>query len=59
MSDDAIQKAADWLHEAYQSGVGCEPVRDLLPEGDVDAAYAVLEINTERRLASGARMVGR
>ncbi|MBT4939949.1 MAG: 2-keto-4-pentenoate hydratase [Rhodospirillaceae bacterium] len=59
MSDDAIQKAADWLHEAYQSGVGCEPVRDLLPEGDVDAAYAVQEINTERRLASGARMVGR
>ena len=59
MSEDAIQKAADWLQEAYQSGVGCEPVRDLLPEGDVDAAYAVQEINTERRLAGGARMVGR
>ncbi len=59
MSEDAIQKAADWLLKAYQSGVGCEPVRDLLPEGDVDAAYAVQEINTERRLAGGARMVGR
>ena len=59
MSDDAIQKAADWLHEAYQTGKACEPIRDLLPEGDVDAAYAVQEINTERRLASGARMVGR
>ena len=59
MSEDAIQKAADWLQEAYQSGVACEPVRDLLPEGDVDAAYAVQEINTERRLAGGARMVGR
>ncbi len=59
MSDDTIQKAADLLHKAYRTGKACEPVRDLLPEGDVDAAYAVQEINTERRLANGARMVGR
>ena len=59
MSEDAIQKATDMLLEAYQTGKACAPVRDLLPEGDVDAAYAVQEINTERRLAGGARMVGR
>jgi 2-keto-4-pentenoate hydratase len=59
MSEDAIQKAADMLLEAYQTGKACAPVRDLLPEGDVDAAYAVQEINTGRRLAGGARMVGR
>lgn len=59
MSDDAIQTAADRLQDAYNTGVGCEPIRDLLSEGDIDAAYAVQEINTQRRLSDGARVVGR
>ena len=54
-----IQKAADMLQQSYDSGIGCTPVRELLPEGDIDAAYEVQEVNTKRRLASGARLVGR
>ncbi len=60
MSDENnIQKAADMLREAHDSGVGCEPVRDLLDDGDIDGAYAIQEISTERRLKAGARLVGR
>ncbi len=54
-----IQKAADLLFEAHASGVPCDPVRELLPEGDVDAAYAVQDINTRRWLDAGRRLVGR
>ncbi|MBO32681.1 MAG: 2-keto-4-pentenoate hydratase [Rhodospirillaceae bacterium] len=54
-----IQKAADQLQQAYDSGIGCLPVRELLPEGDIDAAYEVQEVNTERRLEAGGRLVGR
>jgi 2-keto-4-pentenoate hydratase len=35
------------------------PIRTLLPEGDIDAAYAVQEINTRLRIKRGARLTGR
>ena len=53
------QQAADRLFEAQRTFVPCAPVRDLLPEGDVVAAYAVQKINTERALSAGRRLVGR
>jgi 2-keto-4-pentenoate hydratase len=57
MSDTTIQDAAERLHTARESGEACEPVTDLLDDpGD---AYAAQEINTERRLAAGGRLVGR
>ncbi len=37
----------------------CAPVRDLLPPGDVDAAYQVQLANVGERIAAGARVVGR
>jgi 2-keto-4-pentenoate hydratase len=37
----------------------CAPVRDLLPAGDVDAAYAVQSAWVTDRVAAGARVVGR
>jgi 2-keto-4-pentenoate hydratase len=55
----AIQAAADRLHEAAVSGKPAAPIRDLLEAGDIAAAYAVQEINTKRALASGRRLVGR
>ena len=55
----AIQAAADRLHEAAVSGRPTAPIRDLLAEGDVDAAYAVQAINTRRALDAGRRLVGR
>ena len=35
------------------------PVRELLPEGALDQAYAAQEINTKRWLDAGRRLVGR
>ncbi len=55
----AIREAADRLHAAAANGTPTGPIRDLLREGDVDAAYAVQRINTERALAAGRRLVGR
>ena len=55
----AIRAAADRLFEAATSGRPTAPIRDLIAEGDVAAAYAVQEINTRRAIASGRRLVGR
>lgn len=58
MSEQAkIEEAADRLWQAWQSGTPAAPIRDLLDEGDVDAAYAVQEINTKRWLASEERIL--
>ena len=35
------------------------PIRTLLREGDIDAAYAVQETNTKLRIKRGARLTGR
>lgn len=56
---DSIAQAADLLWNATQSGTPCDPVRTLLADGDLDAAYAVQEINTKRSLDAGRRLVGR
>ncbi len=55
----AVQAAADRLEQSRQSRVACPPVRDLLGIEDVDAAYAVQSELTRRRIAAGARVVGR
>jgi 2-keto-4-pentenoate hydratase len=52
-----IQEAADRLRRVRQSGVPCAPIRDLLGEGDVEAAYAVQEINTRRWLGGEERVL--
>ena len=54
----SIERAADRLWEAWCTNVPCEPVRALLDAGDVAAAYAVQQRNTERQLATGDRIVG-
>ena len=55
----AVHNVADKLADARRLGVACLPVRGLLPEDSLDAAYAVQEINTGRQLAAGQRLVGR
>jgi 2-keto-4-pentenoate hydratase len=47
------------LADAAAAHVPCEPVRDLIGDDDVDAAYAVARENIERRVAAGASHVGR
>jgi 2-keto-4-pentenoate hydratase len=58
-SPQAIREAADRLHAAATSGTPTAPIRDLLEPGDAAAAYAVQQINTERAIAAGRRLVGR
>jgi len=55
----ALGAAADRLHTAHASHIACEPVADLLAGASIDDAYAVQEINIERWLAAGRRLVGR
>ncbi|MGP4043823.1 2-keto-4-pentenoate hydratase [Streptomyces sp. 2A115] len=59
MSAPEVAKAADALYEAARTNSACPPVRSLLAEGDIEAAYAVQRRNVERGLASGRRIVGR
>jgi 2-keto-4-pentenoate hydratase len=59
VSDPSIQQVADRIFEAHSAGKPSAPIRELLPEGALDQAYAAQEINTERWLANGRRLVGR
>src|SRR5450830_216810 len=56
---DAEQQAALRLRQAYADGRACKPLRSELTENDVQVAYAVQEINTQRWLAQGRRLCGR
>ncbi|MBT3153832.1 2-keto-4-pentenoate hydratase [Streptomyces sp. CHD11] len=55
----AVTKAAEVLEDAARTGTPVPPVRALLPEGDVQAAYAVQRLNVARAVAGGRRPVGR
>lgn len=58
-TNEAIEAASRQIWEAWDAGVACPPVRTGLPDGDLAAAYAVQERNTELWLAAGRRLVGR
>ncbi|RBQ21036.1 2-keto-4-pentenoate hydratase [Spongiactinospora rosea] len=57
----AVEAAAERLRAAHDSGVPCDPVRDLLGIGPqaADAAYEVQERLTRDWLAQGRRLTGR
>ncbi|MFK4102876.1 2-keto-4-pentenoate hydratase [Streptomyces sp. NPDC019531] len=55
----AVAQAAARLAGALDEGRPVAPVRDLLGEHDLDAAYAVQQELTRRRLERGAVVVGR
>ena len=54
-----VAEAADRLLDATASGTPIPPLTDLLGSTDVDLAYDVQRTVTARRLAEGARLVGR
>lgn len=54
-----IAAAVARLELAAATGVACAPVADLLGPDDIGAAYEVQRTLTERRIAAGARIVGR
>ena len=55
----AVAQAAARLDTASREGTPVAPVRDLLGEQDIAAAYAVQQELTRRRLAGGAVVTGR
>ena len=60
MQDDALARAAaKTILGAYQAGRPIPPVRDMLPQADIDTAYLVQNLNTEEWIAQGRRLVGR
>ncbi len=58
-SPDAISAAVDRLATALETRVPCAAVRDLIGTDDLPAAYAVQQGLVQKRLASGATVVGR
>lgn len=56
---DAVSAAVDRLAEALETRTPCAPVRDLIGTDDLPAAYAVQQGLVQRRLATGATVVGR
>jgi 2-keto-4-pentenoate hydratase len=54
-----IEDAAQQIRAAYESCTPCAPVKACFASGDLDAAYAAQEINTNHWLQQGRRLVGR
>ncbi|WP_239154401.1 2-keto-4-pentenoate hydratase [Amycolatopsis sp. FDAARGOS 1241] len=57
--DAAIDTAIARLHRAERDRTPVQPVRDVLGEDDLDAAYEVQRRIIETKVASGRRIVGR
>jgi 2-keto-4-pentenoate hydratase len=58
-SVNAALLAADRLLKAAHQAIPCRPVRDLMDANDAETGYAAQEINTQRALSAGRRLVGR
>ena len=59
--ETSVESVALALREAELSKVAVAPIRPQLggESADVDIAYAAQEVNTQRALAEGRRLVGR
>lgn len=57
-NQSSIQKAADLLWEAEELGRATDPIRDLIGPQNIEAAYQVQNINTQRKYAKGWQPVG-
>ncbi len=56
----SIEQAAKLLREAMASSTACGPVRDIVGTAtDIDAGYAIQQINTDLDIAAGRRVSGR
>ena len=59
VSDADLNKAAEMIRNAHESGRPCAPLHDFIGANDIEAGYAIQDINTEHWLKSGRRLVGR
>jgi 2-keto-4-pentenoate hydratase len=57
--DVTMRTAAERIREAYRTANPIAPIREMLPDADVDTAYAIQNLNTEEWIAQGRRLVGR
>ena len=56
---EAIKEAAQRLRVAEESGVTCDPVRDLIGITNIESAYEVQKIIADSRREAGAKVLGR
>ena len=56
--NSTIKEAASRLYEAELNKTECLPVRELIGIDTINEAYEVQNLNTIRRLKSGARLIG-
>ncbi|SFU73301.1 2-keto-4-pentenoate hydratase [Polaromonas sp. YR568] len=59
MNNKDIAAAAEQLWSAAETGQAITPLREQFAHFGADEAYAVQDINTERRLKAGGKLVGR
>lgn len=59
MNKEDITSAADRLWASAQSGQAIRPLREQFADFSADDAYAVQDLNTERRIKAGGKVVGR
>ncbi|MES2943115.1 MAG: fumarylacetoacetate hydrolase family protein [Pseudomonadota bacterium] len=59
MNQNDIAKAAELLWMAAESGRGIAPLREQFIQFSAGDAYAVQDLNTQRRLKAGGKLVGR
>jgi 2-keto-4-pentenoate hydratase len=54
-----IRELAEQLRRAEAEQKPCPPIRNRLPSGDLDLAYAIQDANTKHWIKQGRRLVGR
>jgi 2-keto-4-pentenoate hydratase len=59
LNDQVLSDIADRLAAAHMTGEPCDPIRSMIGVTDLDAAYAIQDIGTERALNDGRRIIGR
>lgn len=55
----SIEQAIMQLRQAATTGEPCAPIRALIPDSDINAAYEVQQRLNDERVAAGGRIVGR
>jgi 2-keto-4-pentenoate hydratase len=59
MNNKDIAAAAEQLWSAAATGQAITPLREQFPHFGADEAYAMQDLNTERRIKAGGKLVGR
>lgn len=57
-SIQSIELAASRLWTAQEQKTPCEPIREIIGDTDIQAAYEVQKVNVQRRLDAGAKRIG-